>query len=322
MSEILEPLLPIVDAHHHLRDRDGEIYLADEYLADLATGHRVVASVAVETGVRFRDEGPEALRPAGETAFLAAVAQRCAAAKQPLVAAAIVSYADLRLGDAVQDTLDAHVGAGGGRFRGIRMASPWHADPRLAYARAKIEPALLGDASVRRGFARLARMGLVFEAWLYHTQLGDVVDLARAFPGAAIVLDHAGGPLGSGPYEGHRDGVFSAWRASLRRLAACPNVTVKVGGFGMPLMGFGFDRSVPRPGAAAYATAWKPYVDATVEAFGADRCMLESNFPPDRKSVSYATLWNALKLATAGYSPAERAALFHDTAARVYRIAA
>jgi len=180
----------------------------------------------------------------------------------------------------------------------------------------------LGEARFRRGFARLAPLGLTFDAWLYHTQLDDVADLARAFPDTTIVLDHVGGPLGSGPFEGRRREEFTPWRHAIRTLATCGNVVVKIGGFGMPVMGFGFDRMQERPGSEIVAEAWRPYIETTVEAFGAARCMFESNFPPDRQSVTYATLWNAFKRVAATWSPAERAMLLHDTAARVYGIAA
>jgi len=317
-----EPILDsgqaIIDAHHHLRDRDDELYLDAQYLADLATGHRVVASVAVETGVRYRSGGPDALRPAGETAFLAGIAERSERSGGPRVAAAIVAYADLRLGEEVDAVLDAHEVAGAGHFRGVRMSTPWHEDPRLRYPRAHIERGALRDPRFRRGFSRLASRGLSFDVWVYHTQLDDVTDLACAFPQTTIVLDHAGGPLGIGPYDGHREEVFGQWRQSLRALSACPNMVVKLGGFGMPIMGFGFARETST--SPALANAWRPYVDAVIDAFGAARCMFESNFPPDRQSAEYAVVWNTFKRIAGNWSPSERAMLFHGTAARVYRI--
>jgi L-fuconolactonase len=319
MAEILEPKHIIVDAHHHLRDRDGETYLAPDYLADVCSGHKIVASVAVETGVRYRPGVPAALQPVGETAFLADIAQ-ATAADPTHVAAAIVGYADLALGDAVAATLDAHIQAGCGYFRGVRMAAPWHSDARLQYARRAVRPHELGDPTVRAGFAALAARELTFDAWVYHTQLGDVEALARAFPAATIVIDHLGGPLGAGPYANARTEVFHMWRTSLESLAPLPNVVLKIGGFGMPVMGFGFDRDPVKPSAATLVEAWRPYIDTAISCFGAARCMFESNFPPDRVSTDFATLWNAFKLATTGISGTERHALFAGTASRVYRI--
>lgn len=310
----------IIDAHHHLRDRDGELYLEHEFLADLACGHRVVASVAVETGVHYLDAGPEAQRPSGETAFLAGIAERCEARGEPRVATAIVAYADLRLGDDVDAVLAAHANAGRGRLRGIRMATPWHGDERLRYPRSRTEPGMLRDPQFGRGFARLAPHALAFDAWVYHTQLDDVADLAQRFPDTTIVLDHLGGPIGAGPFAHRRDEVFAAWRSSLRRLAQCANVMLKVGGLGMPIIGFGFDRAGARPASATLAEAWRPWVETAVAAFGAARCMFESNFPPDRVSADYSTVWNAFKRITMPWSEAERAMLFAGTAARVYRI--
>jgi len=321
MSAIVEPELEVVDAHHHLRDRDGEIYLGPEYLADAGSGHRIVASVAIETGVRHMAAGPVALRPVGETAFLASVAEATASAHTH-VAAAIVGFADLTLGDAVGAALDAHLEAGRGRFRGVRMATPWHDDARFRYTRRAVRPHELTEPAVRAGFAALAARELTFDAWLYHTQLQDVEALARVFPDATIVVDHCGGPLGIGPYADARHEVFLAWREALRALAKCPNVMMKLGGLGLPVMGFGFDTSSTRPSAEALAQAWRPYIDTIVELFGAHRCMFESNFPPDRVSADFATLWNAFKLAVRGASDSERTSLFSGTARRVYRIPA
>ncbi|MEO8753321.1 MAG: amidohydrolase family protein, partial [Casimicrobiaceae bacterium] len=177
------------------------------------------------------------------------------------------------------------------------------------------------DPVFRRGFAHLAARGLTFDAWVYHTQLADVVDLARAFPYTTIILDHAGGPVGVGPFAGKRDEVFAQWRTSLREVAACANVVVKLGGLGLPVMGFGFDRRAQLPASPELADAWRPYIETCIAGFGVSRCMFQSNFPPDRESCSYASLWNAFKRVTAGCSSAERAALFHDNAARIYRLA-
>lgn len=319
MTTILDPDRAIVDAHHHLRDRDGEVYLAPEYLADAGTGHRIVASVAVETGVRYTEGATAALQPVGETAFLAAIADATAAGPTR-VAAAIVGHADLALGDGVAATLDAHIEAGRGYFRGVRMATPWHADPRLRYARRAVRPHELTAPTVRAGFAALAARDLTFDAWVYHTQLADVAIVARAFPATTIVIDHLGGPLGAGPYAGAREDVFDAWRKEIDALVPLANVVLKLGGFGMPIMGFGFDVAAVRPSVETLASAWSPYIEAAVERFGAARCMFESNFPPDRVSTDFATLWNAFKLACRHASADERDALFSGTASRVYRI--
>jgi predicted TIM-barrel fold metal-dependent hydrolase len=318
----LEPELPIVDAHHHLFDRPAWRYVADDLRRDLSAGHRVVATVYLQCGERYRSEGPEAMRPVGETEFVEALARDAAAGApgQRRLCAAIVGHADLMLGAAVEEVLAAHLAASPSRFRGIRHSAAWEADPAFVRVGPRPGPGLLREPRFREGFARLARHGLGFDAWLYHPQLDDLIDLAQAFPDTPIVLDHVGGPLGLGGYAGRRDEVHAQWRAAIGRLSKCPNVTVKLGGMGMRLFGFGFHERPLPPDSAQLAQAWKPYVDACIDAFGVRRCMFESNFPVDQVSCSYVVLWNAFKRLAAGCSAAEKAALFSETAARVYRI--
>jgi L-fuconolactonase len=234
--------------------------------------------------------------------------------------AGIVSYADLRLGARVQPVLEAHIAAGNGRFRGIRHIAAWDADPTVLNPGNPAPRGLLADPSFREGFARLAPLGLSFDAWLYHPQLDGLTALARAFPETTIVLNHVGGPLAIGAYEGRRGEVFAAWSASIRRLAECPNVFVKLGGMGMRINGFGFEAQPAPPSSEALADAWRPYVETCLEAFGAARGMFESNFPVDKGSYSYAAYWNACKRLSRGASAAEKVDLFSGTAARAYRI--
>jgi len=315
---ILEPALPIVDSHHHVRDRPGDSYLFPDLRADLAAGHAVRATVAVECGDMYRAFGPEEMRPIGETEFLAGVAAMFASGRYGprLACAGIVGHVDLRLGDRVEPILDALTAASGGRLRGIRNPVAWHPDPALRKTRGGPE-GILRDADFRAGVARLGGRGLSLDAWVYHTQLAEVAELARACPGTTIVLNHVGGPLGAGPYAGRKHEAFAEWRSALRTLAVEPNVVCKVGGLGLPIMGIAVSAGATHDD---YAQAWKPYVDAAIEAFGVERCMLESNFPSDRDGVDYVTVWNAFKRLTAGYSPRERTALFSATAIRVYRL--
>jgi L-fuconolactonase len=323
-EEILEPDLPIVDPHHHLWDRPGWRYLLDELLADLNSGHNVVATVFVQCRAMHRADGPEELRPVGETEFVNGVAAMSASGGYgpARVCGGIVGHADLRLGARVHDVLEAHLRAGGGRFRGIRHIAAWDADPITLNPANPAPPGLLADAAVREGFARLAPLGLSFDAWLFHPQVPELTALARAFPDTPIVLNHVGGPLGIGVYAGKRDAVFGAWRAAIRDLAGCPNVHVKLGGMGMRINGFGFERAPAPPSSEDLAAAWRPYVETCVEAFGAERCMFESNFPVDKGSYPYAAYWNAAKRLARGASADEKADLFSQTAARFYRIPA
>lgn len=314
----IDPARPVIDAHHHLWARPGDRFLADEFVAERA-GHNIIASVFVEGGAAYRTEGAERLRFVGETAMVAGEGAR-ATAQGVQLAAAIIARADLGLGRQVDEVLDAHAAAGRGRFRGIRHATPWHADP-AARGSVRLAPAgQLYDPAFRAGLAELQARDLVLEAWMYHTQLGDLVDLAHEMPGLRIVLDHVGGPLGIGPYSGRRDEVFADWRHWIGRLAACPNVDIKLSGFGMRLFGFDFAARPAPPSSADLADALRPYVETCIEAFGAARAMFGSNFPVDKGAAPCAVVWNAFKRLAAELSGAERDALFFGTANRAYSL--
>ena len=238
----------------------------------------------------------------------------------PRVCAGIVGHADLPVGARVREVLEAMIVAGGGRFRGIRFIASTDPDQSQWGATAVRPKGLLLDRQVREGFAQLAPLGLSFDAWVYHPQLADLVDLARAFPATPIVLNHVGGPIGLGRYKGKRDAVFADWGARIRELAACPNVHVKLGGLGMRMFGFDVHEGELPPSSEQLAAAWRPYIETCIAAFGADRAMFESNFPVDKGSYGYGVFWNACKRLAQGASAAEKASLFHGTASRVYRL--
>jgi predicted TIM-barrel fold metal-dependent hydrolase len=319
---ILEPELPIVDPHHHLWDRPGWRYLLDELLADTGSGHNIAATVYVQARAMYRATGPEEMRPVGETEFINGVAAMSASGiyGKTRHCAGIVGHADLTLGSRVEPVLAAHVRAGGDRFRGIRHITAWDADASVRNPAYSPPQGLLGDKSFREGFAVLGRLGLSFDAWLYHPQIGELADLARAFPATKVVLNHVGGPIGIGAYAGKRNEVFAVWAASIKALAACPNACVKLGGLGMRIGGFGFHEQPEPPSSEALAAAWRPYVETCIAAFGASRCMFESNFPVDKGSYSYPVFWNACKLLAKGANKTEKAELFAGTAARFYRL--
>lgn len=316
---VLEPDLPIVDPHHHLWEREGgpSYRLADLH-ADTRAGHRVEATVFVECMWGYRTEGPDELRPVGETDLVVAAAE--ASAEGGAEIKGIVGFADLTLGDRVDEVLEAHLEAGRGRFRGIRHATAFDPDPRVRRTHTRPTPGVMGDPSYRRGVERLAAADLTFDAWIYHPQLPELTDLARAVPGCTFILDHLGGPLGIGPYEGRRNEVLAQWRLDLAELATCPNVVVKLGGIGMVVYGLGFEHRPVPPSSDDLVEAWGGPIAFAIEQFGADRCMFESNFPVDKMSCSYVTLWNAFKKMASGASADERAALFHGTATRIYRL--
>ena len=322
IERIIEPELPIIDPHHHLWDRPGWRYLLDELLADTNSGHNVIATVFVQARAMVRATGPEEMRPVGETEFVNGVAAMSASGiyGKTKVCVGIVGHADLTLGKRVEPVLAALMRAGGDRFRGIRHITAWDADDSIRNPAYSPPAGLLADKTFREGFAVLGRLGLSFDAWLYHPQIDELAELARAFPETRIVLNHVGGPIGMGTYAGKRKVVFAAWAASVKALAACQNVCVKVGGLGMRMGGFGFHEEAEPPSSETLSAAWRPYVETCVEAFGPSRSMFESNFPVDKGSYSYPVFWNACKLLCKGASVAEKADLLAGTAARFYRL--
>lgn len=317
-EEALDPAQPIVDAHHHLWALPGNTYLRTELLDDLRSGHNVQATVFVDCHSHYRSGGPKALRPVGETEFAVAEALGDKPGDAQLCAA-IVGWADLMLGDDVRAVLEAHVDAGQGRFRGIRSRPTWHDDPGVHPSR-EGRAGVLREPAVQRGVRVLGAMGLSLDLWVYHTQLDDVAQLAAACPETPMVLDHCGGPMGCGPFEGRRAEVFEDWRARMRALAVHDNLHIKLGGLAMPRIGFGFELADRPVDSVQLANAWKPYFEVCIEAFGTARCMFESNFPVDKVGCGYAVLWNAFKRVVEGYSVGERHDLFARTAARAYRI--
>jgi predicted TIM-barrel fold metal-dependent hydrolase len=340
---ILEPGLEIVDPHHHLWDfrafapppgggpAHGFVqviarapqYLLGELLADVTSGHNVQATVFIECRSMYRADGPEHLRCVGETEFVNGVAAMSASGGYGAVrvCAGIVSGADFTLGDRSAGVLDAHIAAGGGRFRGVRQIGAADPDPEVLGPLHRIGLGLYASEAFRDGFRHLAPRGLSFDAWLLEPQLPDLIGLARAFPDTAIVLDHVGTPLGVGGYAGRLQERFGPWRENIRELARSPNVSVKLGGLAMAFCGFPSFLQDPPASSEQLAGEWRPYVESCIEAFGADRCMFESNFPVDLGGADYATLWNALKRLASGASADEKAALFSGTAKRVYRLA-
>lgn len=309
--------IPIIDPHHHLWAHTKERYLLDEFVTDLATVPNVVATVYSECSAMYRQSGPDHLRCVGEAEFAAGMAAMSASGLfGPVrICAGFVGAADLTSGDAVDEVLDAMATASGGRLRGIRGTANWDADPGVNTGTRPFAPeGLLADARFRKGFARLARRGLVYDAWQYHPQLDDVGRLAHAHPDTVIVVNHCGGLLGIGPYA--KNETFAQWKALVAGVARYPNVVMKLGGLSAKRCGFTFVEHTPEE----LARAWAPYITTCIELFGPDRCMFESNTPPDKVAGSYATLWKAFELLAQPYSPSERMSMFNGTAARVYKV--
>jgi L-fuconolactonase len=317
----LEPGLPIIDPHHHAwNDKRGR-YLLEDLVEDIGSGHNIVATVFVQSGpTMYRAGGPEEMKGVGEVEFANGIAAMSASGLfgRTRLCAGIVGFADLQLGDRVRPVLEAQVAAGNGRLRGIRRNIPY--DPSNEGSFPPQVPHLALDPQFRAGLAHLRPLGLSFDVWMFHPQLPELADLLRAFPDTQMVLNHVGGVLGEGPYAGKRDEVFKVWSANIRELAQFPNLTVKLGGLGMSRCGWDFHLREAPPASQELAEAWRPYIEFCIGAFGVERCMMESNFPVDKISTGYGVLWNALKRITRDCSASEKAALYHDTAARVYRL--
>jgi L-fuconolactonase len=318
----IDPAMPIIDPHHHLWDR-GSRYLLDEIKQDIdAGGHDVRATVYLQCDSMYRADGDATFAPIGETEFVNGVAAMSASGIYgPVrICAGIVGFADLLLGAEVDAVLEAHLRSGGDRFKGVRHCSVWDADPSIKSTPMDFPKGLLLDSKFRAGFARLARHGLSFDSWLYHTQIPELADLARTFPDTIVVLDHIGAPLGIGVYAGRRDEVFKDWQRNIRELARCPNARVKLGGMGMHVFGFDFEKQPMPPSSSELAEAWRPYVETCIEAFGTSRAMFESNFPVDKRYYGYGVMWNAFKRLAGSYSASEKADLFFNAARDTYRL--
>jgi len=320
----LELELPICDAHHHFWDlRPQSIpysrYLIHELIADINSGHNVRSTVFVEARSMYRADGPAELRSVGEVEFVQGLAAASASGVYgpSRAAAAIVGHADLKLGDGVEPVLETLQSASPNRFKGIRHNVTWSPDPALENRETE---GILSNDSFLRGARVLAQKGLSLDTMLSFPQLPELADFAKAVPNLTIILNHMGGVNRVGIYANRDDEVTATWQEGIATVAACPNVVVKLGGMGMPRWGFGWHARTIPIGSEELAKAMSPWKTYCIEQFGPDRCMLESNFPPDKVSFSYNVMYNAFKRLSQGYTPTERAAMFHDTAARVYRI--
>jgi L-fuconolactonase len=317
-EQIVDPDAAIIDPHHHLWPVGGSMpYGLADLEGDLAAGHHVVDTVFVECGAAYDRTVDDAFAPVGETMFVTAEAER----SDRQVMGGIVAHADLCDAANLDAVLDAHDAAGHGRFRGIRHAGSHALHPEVLTIPGRAPVGLYSDPGFRTGVARLGERGLSYDTWHYHYQNQDFLDLARSVPTTTLVLDHFGTPLGVGPYESQREHIFEQWAADIAEIAGCENVVAKIGGLAMPDNGFGWHTADRPPTSDEFIEAQGRYYLHTIEQFGPERCMFESNFPVDRLSLSYRTFWNAAKKLVADFSADERDAMLRGTAARVYRLA-
>lgn len=320
---------PVIDAHHHLFDRlspelarimGTQRFLLEDYLGQLTPNNAVIATVAIQCRSMLRAQGPEELRGIGEIEFLNGQAAMAASGLYgpTLVAAGIVAACDLR-DDHVRGTLETYCEAVPIRLKGFRQDAVWDADPAVCGNLFGHGSKLYTDDDFRRGFRELEALGLSFDAFVLAPQLSDVTDLARAFPATPIILNHVGKPVGIASYAGRLAELFPQWERDMRSVAACDNVTVKLGGLGSFLMGSPTYRASPPASVDILVTEWRPYIETAIELFGADRCMFESNLPTDGAG-DFGTILAVFRTITEGCTFDEQCAIFAGTAHRVYRL--
>jgi predicted TIM-barrel fold metal-dependent hydrolase len=322
VEEIVDPERVIVDPHHHLWKRPtGDTYVLEDLWKDTGSGHRITKTVFIECHAGYRESGPEHLRVLGETEFVKQIAdESTTGSPHQARIAGIVAHADLTLGEKVEEVLDAHEAIAGDLFKGIRHAGAADEDPSALSIPGRALKNLYLRKDFQEGMKVLGRKGLTYDTWHYHHQNRDFLALAQAVPDTIMILDHFGTPLGVGRYAGKREEIFLQWKKDMADIARCENVIAKLGGLAMPDNGFGWDRRNKPPTSDEFVFAQKRYYLHTIECFGPSRCMFESNFPVDKRSLSYAVLWNGLKKIASGFSEAEKNALFNGTATRIYRL--
>tara|TARA_B100001057_G_scaffold476646_1_gene544905 strand:- start:1221 stop:2234 length:1014 start_codon:yes stop_codon:yes gene_type:complete len=320
-EEIIDPDRRIIDPHHHLWSEPlmfGRYELEDLW-ADTGSGHNIEKTVFIDCHANYRVDGPGRMKPIGETEYVAKVAAASRDNPEQATIAAIVSHANLLLGDEVEEILHAHEDAGQGLFRGIRHAGPYDDTGALANAGGG-RPCPYQEVQFQQGLRRLAAMGYSYDTWHFHMQNAAFLALAQAVPEATMVLDHFGTPLGVGPYADRREEIFAQWCEDIAAIAQCPNVYAKLGGLAMIDNGFGWHAQSRPPTSDEFVAAQRRYYEHAIECFGPQRCMFESNFPVDRLSIAYPVLWNGLKKIAAQYSESEQDAMFYGTAAQVYKV--
>lgn len=319
-EDIIAPSRRVIDPHHHFFAPNQAFphYDLDDLWRD-TMGHKIEKTVFLQCWQGYRTDGPEELKPVGETEWVDGIARESSRDSSKAQVSGIVGTAELRLGARVREVIEAHAAASK-LFKGIRQMAPWDASPEVMSLDGVEDGRLYLDPKFQEGVKVLQDMGYIYETWLYHPHIKHLTTLARAVPGVTIVLDHMGSPLGVGPYAGHRDEIFKKWAHDISELATCPNVTIKLGGLLMPWQGFRFEEKPRAPTSDEIVAAQRPYYDHAIAAFGTKRCMFQSNFPVEKNAVSYDVLWNAFKKFAAAYSEDEKDNLFYGTAAAFYRL--
>ena len=327
-EEIIDSKRPIIDPHHHLWRspenakgiKDSYRYLLQDLWSDTSSGHNVKKTVFIECGQEYFDDGPESFKPVGETEFVAGIANQAKEDPSKAQISGIVGHVNLMLGESSREVLEAHIEKGGGLFKGIRHSGGWDASDSVRNAHSEPTQHIYLEASFQKGLEQLIELDLVFDTWHYHNQINDLTILAKSLPELKIVHDHFGGPLGIGPYKGKQDTIFGQWKEDIAALSECPNVYSKLGGLAMPINGWNWHKRDLPATSDELIVCHKKYYEHTIDVFGVERCMFESNFPVDRQSISYHVLWNAFKKMSSGLSEQEKHYLFYETASNFYNL--
>lgn len=306
-EEILEPNLPICDAHHHLWEYPGYVYSGKDLLEDIASNN-VLSTVFVEAWDRIVRNGKLLKDPPAQTAF--AVNEGEINPGRTRIAAGIVGFVDLMRGESIAKEVESHIIAGKGRFRGIRYSI--NSD--------------MASRQFAEGYSVINDNKLTLDAVVPSAeQLLNVAGLAKKFPDTPVIINHLGIDFHMSRHFNPNLSVrevrydLNSWKKLIDKIAVCENIYMKLGGLGMDLGVAGWEKTT-NPNLDELAQLLKPWYFDCIEKFGPDRCMFESNFPVDKKSFSYTTYWNAVKLLTKDFSTAERKLLFSDTAKKAYRL--
>jgi len=324
-EEIIDPELKIIDPHHHLWNGDNQLagsfpYLIENLNEDTFSGHNIVGTIFMECAQGYYLDGEEKYKPVGETEFVINLIKDSEKLSKSTNIMGIIGFADLMLGHEVKDVLNTHLSKGEGLFRGIRHAAGWDKNNEIHNSHSNPIENIYHNKSFMKGAEELINLKLTFDAWHYHHQINDLSIFAKKYPELTIIHDHFGGPLGVGPYEGKKEGIFKKWKDDISLLSESKNVYAKLGGLAMPVNGWNFHKQNKPASSDQIVDMHHEYYLHTINCFGVERCMFESNFPVDRRSVSYHVIWNAFKKMVLGYSDEDKNKLFFKNAKDVYGV--
>ncbi len=324
-EDALLPNLEIIDPHHHLWNLEFGKYLNDDFIEDIQkSGHNIKASVYImssaNTKIYNNNLNESSTLPEIKFAYEQYLESKNNKLNQCSVNNSIVGALDLRYGNKLTSVIEKGLEISNGKLTGIRMLLAAHKDERVSSGAVKTKPSIMLDPNFMEGAKVLEKNNLSLDFWIYHTQLNELEFIAKTLPNLSIILNHIGGPIHIGPYEGKQGITHREWRRSMMRLSVFPNIKVKLGGLGMKVCGSKFYLNSKPPTSDQLSELWKSWFFETIDLFGIDRCMFESNFPVDKGSCSYGVLWNTFKKITDNFSNGERNKLFYQNAKETYNI--